>query len=67
MSPEMFSPPLNIVLLPGTVHTLVSKYGFHPPLLSLAQPEAISMIPERGSSDLVTVPLSAAPLYGSKL
>ena len=41
MSPWMFLPPLNILLSPGTVHTLNSEYGFHPPLLSLAQPEAI--------------------------
>ena len=62
MSPVVFLPPLNILLLPGTEHTSVSKYGFHPPLLSLAHPEAIAIVPVRGSRDLVTFLLRAEPL-----
>ena len=63
MSPEMFLSPLNIRLLPGTMHTLDSEYGFHPPLLSLTQPEAIAMVPVCGSPDLNTNPLTAEPSH----
>ena len=62
MSPVVFLPPLNIQLLPGTVHTSVSKDGFHPPLLSLAHQEANAIIPVHGSRDLVTFLLRAEPL-----
>ena len=52
----------NILLLsPGTMHTFVCKYGFHPPLLSLAQRQAIAIVPVHGSSHLVTVLLRAKP------
>ena len=44
------------------MHTFVSKYGFHPPLLSLAQPQAIAMVPVCSSDDLVTFILRAGPL-----
>ena len=46
----------------GTMHTFVSKYGLHPSLLFLTQPEATAMVPLHGSSDLVTVPLRSEPL-----
>ena len=44
------------------MHTFVCKYGFHPPLLSLAQRQAIAIVPVHGSSHLVTVLLRAKPL-----
>ena len=45
-----------------TEHSLDSEYGFYPPLLSLAHPEAIAMLPGHGSCDLVTLQLRAEPL-----
>ena len=50
-----------LLLLPGTMHTFVCKYGFHPPLLSLAQRQAIAIVPVNISGHLLIVLLRAKP------